>query len=459
MIGEEIYGKLVNQFILTKNINLVPHQWDTKQIHGWVLGHHFNLPIVELVCKKVEATLGFIIGYPVFDSAMLSDYYYLSGDEPDLDKMIEDEIFKKLSGRFLCIYITKKTQRIYLDATGSLAALFSAQYGCVCSSTAVLGLTNSSSSFNDYVKQHQLQWLFFGKTQFGHIRRIIPNHYLDLENWMLHRHYPKPNQFQHTVGLKESIQIISDEIKKMGTALSAKGLYMSLTAGADCRLVMASLRPVVNQITFINNPINFNKMDEAVAGELIERFNLRHLSLNGVRAATPTEVSVFAQILGYTNSTLRELPESVDVLNPQGYHITGVNGELAKGKLYNEGDFENTSAFTIEDLLLRFGVTSNSELLEDAKMQLSPLIGNFTNFQILDLILIEQFFGCLSGPETYPYDAFTIPSIHAFSGRILIETIIGLDSAYKFRKRLTVDACKQLWPDLLQVEINGKKYD
>lgn len=193
--------------------------------------------------------VGYIVGYAVSGSGMLSDQYVLTGDQSRIDVVLEAQVFQKVSGRFLVVYLTQEVQGVYLDATGSLAALYDAAEECVFSTTAVRGLTDQSASFTNYVKEHQLKWLFSGKTQFKGIHRIIPNHYLDLKKWILDRHYPKPGQFQRHISLSERIQIIADEIRRVATALSTKGLYMSLTAGADCRLVMASLRPLVGQIT------------------------------------------------------------------------------------------------------------------------------------------------------------------------------------------------------------------
>jgi len=86
----------------------------------------------------------------------------------------------------------------------------------------------------------------FGLTPYRHVRRVLPNHYLDLEGWKAVRHWPGKAELTVDYDTDRAVKEIVSIIKNNLQAISKRyRIHMGLTAGRDTRLLLACSRPIL----------------------------------------------------------------------------------------------------------------------------------------------------------------------------------------------------------------------
>src|SRR5208283_5517592 len=97
----------------------------TAQLGQWILHWHPNLPVRE-IRSPAGTQVGWILGLAVdTEGRTLPPVWHLPFDCDEVDAAIRFESeLNRLGGRFAAVFLASRSQRFYLDASGSLATVY-----------------------------------------------------------------------------------------------------------------------------------------------------------------------------------------------------------------------------------------------------------------------------------------------------------------------------------------------
>jgi hypothetical protein len=276
----------------------IPLNWEIRTIKEWTLATDPGLPTIDLLTKD-GSLVGWLLGYPISEnSELLSDAVQVPFDRPDVVKgdAFEDYLYKH-GGRFACILVAETIHHLYLDAGGTLACVYA-------TNSRVVGSTNTLVRWTvqgQYPEREaplgtldrKMRFYPVGLTADPDIRRLLPNHYLDLQEWRAIRHWlATPPERASNKGALDHVETIAKQLKKHVEAVTKRHhTYMGLTAGRDTRMILACCRPFVHNMTFYtfhhqDSPKESAVHDLSVSREIAKRLRL---SLKVLPIVPPTE--------------------------------------------------------------------------------------------------------------------------------------------------------------------------
>jgi hypothetical protein len=244
----------------------------------------------------------------------------------------------------------------------------------------------------------------------------------------------------------EIAKIIQDTL----AALQSRGMYMSLTAGYDSRLLLACARSVIESVKFFTFMAPQGGADEQISTALADRLGLSWEALSAV-PATAEQSEAFLRRTGHVISgRIREIHPTLASLDPARIVAPGLGGELARGHYWR--DAAPTGRLDADQLARRLRIPAHPQFLDSVGDWLTELGDAPTNW-ILDLAFLELDLGCWGGPQMYgtdPYGDTLLPLSHPR----VFELALGLPEPYRAADRLAIDVCRLLWPELLSLPFN-----
>lgn len=93
----------------------------------------------------------------------------------------------------------------------------------------------------------------FGITPHLDVKRLLPNHFLELGNFIEYRHWPKEEELSTRTSnnTKSTVAKIGQKLKSnISAVLTQYPAYMSLTAGRDSRMLLAAAKDMTEEIEF-----------------------------------------------------------------------------------------------------------------------------------------------------------------------------------------------------------------
>lgn len=123
---------LIGQFIIARSDENIPSSWDRHKVEGFYIAHHPSLKLMKSDCANDNNTvifIGYLINYQQ-KSLNLAPRYHTQGD---IFITVESSL-SDLSGRYICFVSNGSKSRVYLDASGSLSAVYSIESEIVASS-------------------------------------------------------------------------------------------------------------------------------------------------------------------------------------------------------------------------------------------------------------------------------------------------------------------------------------
>jgi hypothetical protein len=387
------------QFLLAKAESPVLAGWPKRQLGQWILHQHPHLPVSD-VRSQDGTQMAWIIGLAVdAEGRVLPPVWHLPFDCEAADSAIRFEAeLDRLAGRFAAVFLTPRIQRFYLDASGSLAAVYCQERQAVASSCNLIPQIAGLQKNFDLIKSLGIpfcdSYFPFGLTPWSAITRLLPNHFLDISNWTAQRHWPKGNWTDSVEPLEKMVEQIAalTEAYIRGVANLAP-LQVPLTAGYDSRMLLACLGSSLPDIRFYTDAIpDFTaRVDCAYGRRIAKRFGLKH------------------SVRTWQDSTREE----------------------------------------IENWLNRTGACVTDR---EASDWLNGLPAADT-VQILDLFYFEQRLGCWAGPSMYgPVGPRFLA--YGFNSRQIYEKMLSLPLDYRSEERLPIDLIRLKWPALLEFPFN-----
>lgn len=439
---------LPHQFIMSPDPEYGPPDWPADALGEWHLRSHPTLPTLPLFSAEGER-LGWILGWPIDVEAIaiLSNAVHLQDIE------FEDALYQ-LGGRWLALVISQG--RVYLNAAGEQACVYAPAHKMIASTTGLFPRGEDTPAHKDLrgclnIPRHS-HWYPFGLTAHPGALRLLPNHYLDLDDFSTHRHWPLAPFTAPDDPRASALEVGALTVRQIDAIAKRFPLKGNLTAGMDTRTLLACARKHAQDIEFLTLawPGQIGQIDAHAARYLGKKFRLRHKVIEPL-PANPDELDAWQMRVGLciAGPVWRGIRTRRECTDPMRVALPGMLGEVARTR-YRLRD--NTDALDAVNLVR---VTSQPEhpLLVNAARNWLDSVRHFPDTQILDLVYLEQLKGCWAAPQLYGHpDA--APSIWALCHRNNIERMISLPQEYKHRAELATDIIQQLWPELLAIPFN-----
>jgi hypothetical protein len=444
--------QLVGQFVLSRHAQAAPDGWPARALRGWTLATHPRLPVADL--RMLDgAPAGWVVGYPVVDGTLCPPTVGIP-TEAATNAAALDEALYRLGGRFLAVVLTDAFERVYLDACGSMSAVYSGEAGTVASTPGWFD-DRAHPWDEELIRFLNMPtsglWYPFGLTPRRNVLRIIPNHFLDLNTWATTRHWPSAPFAEGDP--RELVPRIAETIRAtIGAAAHAYPLHMSLTAGRDSRLLLACARDRLDRTRFFTFARERATADTHIARALARRFGLDHVTLP-IEPATPAQQAEWLARVGHSVSgDIAHMHPTLRRLDPGRALLPGMAGEVGRAFYWRAGDTA-TTLLRPEALVARCHLPANERIVAGATAWLGELAGHST-FTILDLLYIEQRLGCWGGPQQYGGEPWSAAQLFPLAQRAIFAAILALPPEYRAGERLPADICWLAWPELLELPFN-----
>jgi hypothetical protein len=450
---------MLGQFLLAKTEVPAVASWPKQQIGPWILHWHPRLPVTEIRSQN-NALVGWLMGLALdAEGHSLSPMWRLSFDCDEVDgaTRFESEL-NGLSGRFAAVFLTSRSDRFYLDASGSLATVYCEDHQVVASSCNLipqigdlqenlvliraLGLPQRDGNFP------------FRLTPWLGITRLLPNHFLDLRDWTAKRHWPKSQLLDPTGHPEETVRDIAALIETFISGVTRLApAQIPITAGYDSRVLLACSRPSLPSIRFYTTQIPdvSARMDCAYGRRIAKRFGLDH-SVISWKNASRAEIENWLYCTGAcVVGRITRCVGADQRLDPARFTLLGLGGELGRGYYWLPDDFP-ARPLSCDELLRRFHLPPVDLVLQEASDWLDQL-PTADLLEKLDLYGIEQRLGCWAGPSMYgPQQARFMA--YPLNSRRVYEKMLSLPQDYRRERRLHRDLIQLKWPELLEFPFN-----
>lgn len=191
-----------------------------------------------------------------------------------------------LGGRHLILQGDSQGFRVFNDATGMRSVYYSAESELLASHINLITdiQPHPPRSDDDGARGAMSGW---DRTKFLGIDPLLPNHYLKVDDWTVHRFFPRERNKYEDWSLADKIQAFRDiwTVEMNNLVATRKKLVMSLTGGADSRtslaLSMDHLQAIEMFTYTVNNPGNSTwaqsmALDKQLVEEIKELVPVKH---------------------------------------------------------------------------------------------------------------------------------------------------------------------------------------
>lgn len=437
----------------------LPKGWGRRSLNDYFIAFHPSLP-VHVVRDVTKTEVGFVLGWPIERDSLQTEI-----DLPFVASLANAKLFEgyidQLGGRYVILLLAKDCERLYLDAGGTLGVVYNPSRNTAGSTVTALVCHDPehpifAKPLGGFPDNRPNQFYPAGTTVTPEIRRLLPNHYLDLKSWKPVRHYPinglppidESNVELVAAHLVQNIEAVVDHMPRV---------YMPLTAGRDSRTLLACARQWLNKLHFVTFDYSpwrnerSDKVDLVAAKSIARRLNLKH-QIIPVRDVSKEAALDYLQRIGFAGGAgkSRDFHASCrDHLSMNAAWITGFNGGVGKCFYGRAGDRDGDS-MTPLDLVRRMNLPEHFEGALRGWMRGLPEMPLST---MLDLAYLEHRCGCWAGPHIYGAAPFSIV-MTPFNHRMIYDTMLRLPLEYRRNKLLFRDIVRRTMPGLEALPFN-----
>jgi hypothetical protein len=433
------------QFVLSRSAKDLPPKFGAED--GWSKTHggHWYLAVNGLPVHPLTREskfLGWCIGFPL-------------GERPiALDPNNIDAFYETFAGPWALLLVG--LGRVMLDPGGQMPAVYHTEEAIVASTpTLIASAQPRDLQFERNVGFPENDgWFPFGLTSRANVRRLLPNHALDLERWSVARHWPTA---QTDLSIRSDVKplvksICSTLSQTLRTASRHSPLEFTVTAGHDSRMVLACARDLVSESTFFTYTKGAEETrDVHISQRLASIGGFNHKLIEFVGASEAEMVSWMSRTGHAASGGIMKIHPTLQRLDPSRVLVTGMGGEIGRGFYYRRGDF-STLPITSDVLLTRIGRPANPRMLEAGAHWLQSLT-QYDAFVKLDLLYAENRLGCWAAPQRFS-NLTSIFEFTPFNFRPLINTLLQLPHYFRWRDHMSYDVMRFAWPELLRLPVN-----
>jgi hypothetical protein len=370
----------------------------------------------------------------------------------DIDQFVEKQVYR-FAGTFLFILNMLGKQRIYLDANGTKSLVYDPVERVAAATTSLL------LSLEDYQEKFLADlyyscnvdgdgWFTAGLTAHRGIRRLLCNHYLDLDSWKPVRHWPN-EQLTESADPGAELATITEQVKRAIRALSnGQHVSVALTAGNETRLLLSCCRDLLQKVTFVTVAAPGIPLEVVRAKQLASRFGLNHEILPYVKA-NKSQAELWERRTSHCISgTNKTMHPSVGPLDGAIF-IGGLGGEIGRGFLWLGSKRSDT--IDAVEIIDRLKLPRHPDVLAAVKEWLHPL-DHYDALIKLDLAYMELRMSCWGFADSY-----ALPKqleIHPLISRRIYRAMLALPAEMRRNNGMTLSCIKREWPELLTLPIN-----
>ena len=450
-------SSLVGQFVLGWGDLPAPQGWTLLSQRGWTLAVHPGLPHFRVVAAAGE-NVGWLLGHAVARDGKFVAKPIVAPSQSGGDAMCE-EIVAGLSGRFLLLMLAGSNPRVYTDAFAMLAAVFARSARMVASTSSLIPLTDSTP--------YEVGWIMatdapytnamypLGLTPRRGVERVLPNHYLDLEQWALVRRWPQ-GDLTFDRDPSQTVRIVAATASRTIHGIAAAHLVQSpITAGRDSRLMLACSRNVAHQIEFFTAPFPGQLSgwrDVMIAKRIAARLGLTHRVLPYRRPRRSDRLEWVQKTAGETGEVngwraLRTLKQ----LAADRVALSGWAGDIVRPIYWKQQTPDYV--VTVADILAICSVPPLPAFVSRASQWLASLPTR-NAITVFDLLLAEQRGGCWAGVIAYAEDGYPRARLAPLCNEEIIRTLMCLPESYRRDMVFERDVIALMWPELLEFPFN-----
>jgi hypothetical protein len=456
--------ELVRQFIISPTKSFIPATWPIREKAGLYLATHPSLPVLDTYTDD-GAHIGYLMGWPITPEGIVArDSCTLPVRKDELFSLTPsgethgEEALYALAGRWVFALLTDERCRLYLDPCGSQAAVYTPLLQIASATTALIPRTAETDYHDELVALMDIpnkdRWFPFGLTPRRSCHRLLPNHYLDLKKWTMHRHWPT-GSLSENADTGDAVRAVANSVKRtMHATLADRPVQCSITAGLDTRMFLACARRDLHRIQFhTREDYSWSaQRDVYVAKHIARRFGLNHKLIP--KADTPeTELAAWLERTGRCIAGNSWLSASmIDSFKDEGFILTGIAGAIARAYYWRDGDTPATEV-TVPLLIKRTRLLPLNDDIHEAGERWLAELPFRDAFLTFDLFYQEQRVACYSSTSRYGYTSAAV-MMYPLAHRESVEAMLRLPADYKRREQLHKDIIAQEWPELLSVPLN-----
>jgi hypothetical protein len=457
-----------HQFILSPSEPAQQDGWQNYCCGGYWLMAHPSLPVSTVVDKDGDH-LGYALGWPIGSSGrMIQTQIRLPFgiSEESINRL--ERVIYSFGGRYAFVILHQKLKRLYLDAGGTLSAVFSEKRRMAGSTVSVLVKDEPdhrlwSKPTGEFPDNRPNQYWPAGTTLDPDISRLLPNHYLDLENWRAVRHYPSsaleniPDN-EVTDCIERVVSLLRRHI--LAVVESTPKVYMPLTAGQDSRMLLACSRTWTDKIEYVTFDYRpwrrkgSDQIDLYISQRLAKQFALRRLVIPIPLDLPPGTELAYLHRIGYAGGAGKSRDffwSCQEHLDLSAAWLTGFAGGVGRAFYWRAGD-KATDKMSPAGLLNRMGFPASDRLQDAVRLWLHDL-PEVSLLTMLELAHLEHRVGCWASPHFYGTASFAV-NLTPFCHRDIFDIMLRLPSTYHSTKALPYHIISAAWPDLHSLPYN-----
>lgn len=473
-------AELFRQWLLTRDQGRIPQGWQSRSKDGWCLAAHPDAQVCDLLSGE-----GRCIGWMLEPLAHLhDDGHSLPGSALRLwttETPSTTEVERALYGRdgagtsdgsgvegmwIAIVFGADKDagfRRVYLGAIHSV--MYHPDSRTVATTHNLIPDVVRDRPLSEAFGMPRRQSFFpFGLTAFRGIRRLLPNHYLDLDSFEPVRHWPKNRPAPLEEGETGAESIVRHSRRIIEALVEEHRSYkVFLSAGRDSRAVLALLRPFVADgriYVLLSTSMGHGfgaRIDLQAARRLAAISGLPHdISKSRLTSTDQSDVmKAFVRIGEAMAGPSLAKPGAAknSSRDDRTFKLAGMAGET--GRAYYWANDSDRGAVTPEVLARKVGAPPIPQVLEAGDRWLRALPPGIREDRgdALDLAYVEQRLGCWEAPARYLFPGrprVLSPMAAAYN----IERMLRLPQPYRRDGALQRDMVRFSWPELLAVPFN-----
>ena len=451
---------LPGQYAITRrDVEGPPEGFQRATAGGWTVVYDEGFTASPVVAD--DEPVGLVIGraLDVVHGGRPGEIH-LSVDRP-LDRAGSVErIQRRLVGRYVGLIEAETGPCLFADPGGALPVVYD-DGGSVAASPLSLPTVAQDTHFRDTLfdvfDSQSGSWLPGTATYYRGVRRLLPNHVLDLESWEVDRFWPDDDwEGWARDGADDDVadQIVTDLTTVCDAAMEHyRRPTMGLTAGLDSRCLLALVREWATDgsLSLYTYESDEYRLDVHMARRIAADHGLDWTPVPTAEA-TRRQQEEFKKRSGYAVSTAaKAIHPTIRGLETDA-RIVGMGSEIGRGYYYRLSDSERTD-IDGERLLERLNRPVHPEIAADLDDWLHELAGLDT-YTTLDLAYQEHRLGCWSGPQ-YLGILEDCDVISPFCYRPVIELMHRTSPDFRRFDRLQGHIIDRRWSELNGYPVNA----
>ena len=290
------------------------------------------------------------------------------------------------------------------------------------------------------------------------IRRLVPNHYLDLRRGVSRRYWPA--QALPVPTLDEAVKRTGRILRGLVRAAANRfDLAVNVTCGIDSRVVFAACKDIADRVSFVTlrqwNMSN-SSPDITIPAALLAKLGLKHEVILAPVTTTPEFGRIFKSNVYLAHDNYA--PDAEAILGHFGRKkvaLTGSGGEVARcaGRRYLPY-FDRKILTPV--YLSRWEMNGRHEYSERYFKEWLQDVGAVGEINRLDLFEWEQGCGSWLAATQLEFDIAWKDIFTPFNSRELLTLMLSVPPGYRkgYKPAFFLRVIEHLWPEVLQGPIN-----